>query len=489
MSGLVSYYFPFIQSETRHILESIIAESENYNDFVNRLASRVVSEQACSELVYIAVRHAVNISRFDLVDAIGRAFEDVTIIRPLVIPQRTWTEVASNRSRILEEVDRVCQEGLPPWLFAEMLLLRLKLAMFVEPEYSASLEEVKEFLEQRTELEYCQPVVDHFIAMTAAWTSDTETAKEYYLSAMAKARKLDNPLLLVEILMRYANLVKNEDAAQALCILEEASEISQALGAPYTMVDPLNVIGIVATFAGEYDLAFNSFLKAIQVSESIGVKNLVFSLNVANACNNLGLWEEAVRWAEMVLEVKDHMKAVEAHIYIARAMAELGLTEEASDHIDKADELVLRSGMEGLRGAALFVRGLLELAEGSTQTAIQTMELALEICSGTYQRIHVSQILISLVRIHLGHFRGEKSIPDAEKWLYLLERHAREHNLPGIIVEASLLRSEISVAVGEPSSARAGLEAILPICASRGLRSLQERVLDRLAEIRALGRN
>jgi tetratricopeptide (TPR) repeat protein len=487
-SGSISYCFPFVDSETKTTLELVARDAKNYDEFTIHLTERVLDEQSSNELVYIAVRHAVNIARIDLVKKISEAYSDVDTIRPLAIPIRTWSEATLNRERVLSAVDEVLAREHPDWVIGEMLLLKLKLIMFREPEFSRLLEEVTEFLVQRPELDCYRSYLDHAAAMNAQWGGDGEVAVTRYKAAIMAARKHDNRLHLSELLARSANLGKGPDAGAALDSLEQAYEIAVELGSPWLMMEPLNCTGLVATYAGEYDLAFDSYLKAFKTAESVGVSNVTLALNISNACNNLELWEEASKWAGMILDVPGHMLTAEALIYRARALVPLGRLNEAGQHLDEADRLVLKRGMESLRARSLYVRGMIEIAEGQDTTGIQTMEMALDALRRSGQKMHLCQVLILLAKIHLENLVDNRSSAQAEDRVTELENLAREHNMPGVIVQAGLLRAQLLLAQRGFSSAKGILESVLPLCQSGGMRSLQQVVLDRLAEIRALER-
>jgi tetratricopeptide (TPR) repeat protein len=488
MTGLVSYCFPFVDSETKKTLESLARDAKNYNEFAIHLSERVLQENASPDLVYIAVRHAFSIARLDLVEKISQAYGNVDTIRPLTIPIRTWSEFALNRERVLSAVDEVLAREHPDWVIGEMLLLKLKLMVFREPEFSKLLNEVIEFLDQRAELDCYRSYLDHAAAIHAQWSGDGEVAVARYRAAIEGARKHNNRLHLSELLARSANLSKGPDAGAALDSLEQAYGMAAELGSPWLMMEPLNCTGLAATYAGEYDLAFDSYIKAFKMAESVGVSNITLALNIANACNHLGLWEEASNWAGMILDLPGHVLTPEALIYRARALIPLGRLDEASQHLDEADRLVLKRGSEGLRARSLYVRGMLEISEGQTQTGIQTMEIALDALRCTNQKVHLCQALMFLAQAHLGNLVEGQSLAQAERWVIELESLARQYNMPGVLVQAALLRAQLLLAQEGHSSARDMLESVLPLCESRGMRSLQQNVLDRLAEIRTLDR-
>jgi Tfp pilus assembly protein PilF len=72
------------------------------------------------------------------------------------------------------------------------------------------------------------------------------------------------------------------------------------------------------------------------------------------------------------------------------------------------------------------------------------------------------------------------------KWLSKLENHAIEHDLPGIRMQAALLRSEFYQNHGQLKDAQAILQDALNITDSRGVATLRKRINNQIQELSRL---
>jgi len=80
--GIITKYYPFIDEETKSILDSLMKDSKNYFDFVERLSAFVLENEVPLNLAFLAAVHAWWCRVEDFIDAIQDKYNDIPCIRP-----------------------------------------------------------------------------------------------------------------------------------------------------------------------------------------------------------------------------------------------------------------------------------------------------------------------------------------------------------------------------------------------------------------------
>jgi hypothetical protein len=57
--GTITCYFPFIDEDTKNVLESTMLEASDYYDFVHRLCDLVLNTDSPIMVVYFAIHHSI----------------------------------------------------------------------------------------------------------------------------------------------------------------------------------------------------------------------------------------------------------------------------------------------------------------------------------------------------------------------------------------------------------------------------------------------
>jgi hypothetical protein len=120
----------------------------------------------------------------------------------------------------------------------------------------------------------------------------------------------------------------------------------------------------------------------------------------------------------------------------------------------------------------------------------------LEKCWEFYQRVprvlDRSYILLDLARVELELEKESRDTIEyvtPGKWLCKLESHSFERDLPGIRMQAALLKSEFYQKHGQFKDAQATLQDALSITESKGVATLRRKINERIRELNQLLRD
>ncbi|MFX1273297.1 MAG: hypothetical protein ACFFAX_16565, partial [Promethearchaeota archaeon] len=80
--GTITQYFPFIEDETKAILEEIMQKADDYYDFVLKLGELVLKNDSPIMIVYFAIHHAILALEYPLIDRIRSKYGEHQILGP-----------------------------------------------------------------------------------------------------------------------------------------------------------------------------------------------------------------------------------------------------------------------------------------------------------------------------------------------------------------------------------------------------------------------
>jgi tetratricopeptide (TPR) repeat protein len=237
---------------------------------------------------------------------------------------------------------------------------------------------------------------------------------------------------------------------------------------------------LIYEILGEYDLAISSQLECINEVGTTG-SEIIFAI-LSRLYAALGQGQQSLEWANRCLEDKElHL----GYLRKARALIILDRLDEAEVLLEIAGRKVLQVGDESYLARYHFVSGLLDIAKGEFVNAMGTLEQAYEILYPLERLVFMNEILISLATTELALFKQSKKIGEvmSGKWLSNLENHARKFDLPGVTMQAALVRSEAFKSQGQLQDARETLQRALELSDSPGVETLRKRITIQIHEI------
>ena len=170
-------------------------------------------------------------------------------------------------------------------------------------------------------------------------------------------------------------------------------------------------------------------------------------------------------------------------------MALVNQIEEAERNLDVAHSLIMRTGTEVWLGDYYHISGVIGLARGDYLAALDFLEKSWEIAERNPMGINQNCVLLDLVRVELlleGQSTDSTKSVTPGKWLSKLEKHASDRDLPGIRMQAALLKSEFYQNHDQLKDAQATLLDALDITDSLGVKTLRKRITVRVSELNHL---
>ncbi len=483
--GTITMYYPFLDSETRKILDSIMEDSQTYRDFALTLGKRVCENEAALRLAYLAAVHVWQLAELDMMDQIRAKYGDSAIVRPWTLHQRMPDNTGDRHVQVHEAIEDAIRTNPEDWI-----LVQLPQASegFLGPMtgFPKLIEDAGNLLEERPEFECFKSGFHNLNCWIHAMEGDISKAASEIGLGLEIARRYDDRHREMKLLTDLANLMKNTDVRSALVLLEDAYLLCTELDSRYDKSVILNEMGLVSTILGEYDLALKCHLDSVRMEESEGSLGFFGTLNLAHAYLNLRDGLGALGWAESAMKHVEPDGTIWSHLTMARCLIALESLEDAAHHLDNAKFIALKSGYESVLGQYYYVQGLYEKAMGDAETAIQTLEQALDIYERHKILLYEVYCLLALSEAELDIVKTTHADLDADTsgpWMTRLEKLAKDKDLPGILTLHALLRSELQMMQDRKSAAIETLEAALDLCETPGVRTLREWITVRIDEI------
>jgi tetratricopeptide (TPR) repeat protein len=482
-------YHKFINSDDKDIIDGIMADTENYHEFVSRLGEHITDNDVSSELAHIAIVHAWELRETSVIDKIASRYSNNPFVKPWTYPIRTTSDRLSSSHHIQDAVELAMYDNPANWIEMNLLLLK-SYALLHTPQGPMALDDAKTLLETASDLSCYRPYIHH-IEGRLIYAQEGNPTKVIPICQTGLELALeDDNLYQVVWLYRWLGMVTmNMDPHLASEHLEEAYRIAKGLGTPFHTAQVLLEMGWDSVILGEYDLALAFYDEARTLVVSMDEISDRHAMTLTSICSDLNDAQQALDWAKWALEWHmNHGSEGDSWIHssMARALVQLGRLDEAEERLDVSRELAFKSGQE--REIALFylVSGIHETFSGEPATAIETLRSALEIYERTETQEYINRTLLALVRAEIEFFKlegGDETSDSTGQWMTYLEDTARSKNFPGILIQHSILKADFHLAQGRVGDARTTLIQALDIHDSPGVRSLQKQILEKIRVI------
>ncbi len=478
--GTITKYYPFINEESKSILSSLMNDSRSYYDNVQRLAKLVLETEVSDDLVYIAAAQCWYAPEGTLRNAILEKYNSLASIKP-------WGYIWGTQERwnveicqaLLQSINSALKPPTENWKIVELLLAHA-FNLSNRPEAVNLLSTAKAILNQEPDLLCFEPIVyliegDMFSLEGKAIDAMTSYRKAYEL-AIAKNDSVYEFFSIVSL----GNCSRNRTPQESIDLFEQAYQIAQDLGTPVFTGEALHYVGLTYEILGEYDLAISSQLECL--NEYPSTRNEMIFGVLSRLYAIIGNGQASLEWANRSLEDKEyHM----GYLRKARALIILDRLDEAEMFLNTASKKVLQVGDDAHLARYHFVSGLLDLAIGEFTNAMSTLEQAYEIVYPRETLTYLNEILIALAKAELALLIRSRNRNEviSGKWISILENHARSYNMPGIAMQAALMRSEVFKSQDQLQDAYETLRRALESSDSPGVKTLRKRITARLQEI------
>ncbi len=487
--GTITKYYPFIDEESRSVLNSLMDESSSYYDFVQRLCTYILENEVPVNLAYIAAGQAWWTRTEETMKRIQEKYGTVPCVRPWAHLHATiGTDQAKYHDPVVEAIDEVIGTSIEDWMKTELYLLHAfyhwpahgDILSLVEP-----LEKAKGLIETNTVLTCFEPLVRAFEAMVRRRESDRKGAILDYQRGQQVAEKYNDSVYKYMNLMGMANAFRSFDIQESLRLFEELYDLAQDLDAPYFVAEVLNDSSLTFETAGEYDLAISCHLEGIKIFGGGDAPSQILSRLYSTLCEG----KLALEWADEAFKYASNFEIPSMYLEKALALAVSDRPEDAEHILDIAHPLIMKTGNVDELAKYYHISGIIEFTRGNFLAALDFLEQALEITENAPGSTAQNNVLLDLTRIELAmnsysNDRSNNVTPG--RWLSKLEEHAIECNYLGLRMQAALLKSEFYQIHGQLKDAHATLVDALNITDSLGVKTLRKKINGKIRELNQL---
>jgi tetratricopeptide (TPR) repeat protein len=462
-------------------------ESNNYYDFVKRLCNMVLENEVPVNLVYIAAVNAWWCRIEETKNLIQKKYRDVLCIRPWAYAHNSVErDQVRFHDAVVEAIDKVIDSSAEDWMETELHLLHTfyhwpsgEVTSLLEP-----VEKAKMLINENPLLNCFEPLIHAFEGMAKAKEGFQVESIASVQRGRELAEKHDDALFIYMNLLEHALFLNNVSVQESLARFEELYDLALDLEVPYFTAEVLNDSAIVFEAAGEYDLAISSHYEKLKL-----LNGAIPEPTPSRVYSTLGDGQRALEVMNRYFEYAEPVVTPIHHLWRAWALALVDRLEEAEQILDNAYSMIIKSGSERILGNYYHFSGVVELRKGDFLAALDLIEKAWDIAERIPAGTDQNRALLDLARAEIllsNQSRDSTKIVAPGKWLCKLETYAEEKELPGIRMQAALLKSEFYEMHGQLKDAQAVLRDALDITDSLGVATLRKRISNRIDELNRL---
>ncbi len=456
--GTITCYFPFIEEETKQVLESVMAEASDYYDFVHKLGELVLSNDSRVMVVYFAIHHSILAMNYKLIDQIRGQYGEHLILGPNLFISSAFQGTVEDLKRVHELADAVLATDPPDWLALEMTFMKFEADMRNYPKtiYQDSvMNTIHRMIDENPNFGYYEACLYDYLAIRAHADGDSEERLRCINKALRAAEKFDEQVRVAHMLIRKAGILMSRDPEEARALLEKAYKIVEtSLCIPANYAEIIYNLSLCDAIRGNFDSAIKRNLDVVTIRERAGLNSGNASNLLSMIYNVIGDYESGLEWACMA---EDQFKSRpylinRAVLNQAWSLIQLKRLTEAQLLIDTTRESVLKSGDESHLAWHHFVTGLIESEQGNFSLAASSVEQALRIYERQGTALVTELIFLhQLARIEVKSCTSDEILSPS---LAILEDKAVSGNLSGYLGQVLVLKGEIAILTGDEALLR-----------------------------------
>jgi len=465
--GTITTYFPFIDEETKNVLERIMIEASDYYDFVHRLGDLVLNNDNPIMVVYFAIHHSILALEYKLIDSIREKYGAHQILGPNLFFASAYQGTVEDVKKVHELADAILATEPEDWIALEMNFMKFEADMRNYPTtmyQTSTMDKIRELIDSNSNFGFYEVILYDYLAIRAHSDGDSEARIHCVNRGLQIAEKFDDKLRIAHLLIRKADLVKDTESRE---LLEQAYEIVDLwLGIPANYANIINKLSVLDAYRGEFDSAIKRCLQVVNIRERAGLNSGNAALLLSNMYNIIGEPESGLEWglmAEDQFKSRPYLinRAIIKQIWSLILLKKL---TEAQILLDTTRESIMKSGDEGQLAWLHFVTGVLEMEQGDLSLASNSIEQALRI----YEQYGWSHNIQLMFLHHLAKIEvySSDSADIVSPSLAILEDKAMSEDLPGILGQVLLIKADVAIMNND----EALLREIIP-----QLRSLSEK--------------
>jgi tetratricopeptide (TPR) repeat protein len=492
--GSITIYYQFLDAKTISQIEDLMSNASNYFDFVLKLSDLVCLDDTPSLLTYLAAVHAWRLSANDAKEKLLQRFEDDPIIK-------SWTSAQHilGSDKLFAIIDEAIEKANENWLRIELLCLKSWYARYYfidERVLTEPVDRAEALLKKDSEMGCFAALVHTVRSELGFMNGQHDQGYDMHNKGLEAAKKYDDQFQIYQLLWTCSSWIKTWDTKRALHLQEEAYRLAKGFGAPQKKAEAMSDMGRISEGLGEYDLAIKFYQNSVETYGSPPMelyREVIDSptFGLSRIYCELGDGESGLEWIDRAIDIVGPRATELPYLFSQRAEALVILKrfEEAAQQLEICQKRALRSGGEGYVALCELGTGYLELAQGDPLTALKTFEPGYEFLSGGPAAIYINRFLLALTKAEIAVNLTVPTSERSERWMMLLEKHARERELPGIIMMHALLKTDYLLSQGLRDDAIDILKGSLKEEFSDITETLYNRVRNKLIQLQTSSRN
>ncbi|MFW9975687.1 MAG: hypothetical protein ACFFDQ_10500 [Candidatus Thorarchaeota archaeon] len=449
--GTITQYFPFLDDETRRIMQSIMEKADNYHDFVSKLKNTVLHEDPTELLAYFALHHSGLLLDIETVQQIADKFGKLQLIRPSLFYASVLQGNSDHVQKAHEAVDAVLETNPPDWLALEMRCLKFEVDLLHYPKRlydSKNVDEMESLIQSNPQLDFFNNILYDYYSERAQRDGDFDELVRCNELSIEYAEKSNDIVRLAYHLRSKAEYLHRTDLIEARSVLLRAKDIMTTLGIEVGIASILFNLSRLDAIRGEYNFAIERNLEVIRIRENLGLSLGIYALMLSTVYNAIGEPESGLEWAKLAEQDFEAHPGLKPRSILNQAWSYclMNRSNEAAILLDSVREMVLKSGMEGILAWFYFVTGVKDMIDGNLDAGKKNIEDAMDLYEGKpfYEN--------SLIFMHylaqldaITVLTSASPVNDvALNWLRHLEEKARADDLPGILGQCLVLKALVT---------------------------------------------
>ncbi|MHA1908394.1 MAG: hypothetical protein ACW98Y_13930, partial [Candidatus Thorarchaeota archaeon] len=148
--GTITSYFPFIDEETKYVLERTMIEASDYYDFVQKMGELVLNNDSPIMVVYFAIHHAILAWDHPLIDLIREKYGEHQILGPNLFMSSAFQGTYEDVKKVHEMADAILATEPEDWLALEMHFMKFEADMRNYPTTmydTSNMERIREIID------------------------------------------------------------------------------------------------------------------------------------------------------------------------------------------------------------------------------------------------------------------------------------------------------------------------------------------------------
>ena len=490
--GTITKYYPFIDEETKSILDSLMDESDNYFEFVRRLCKTSIENEVPINLAYLAAVHAWWCRIRGEVKLLGDKYGNIPFIKPwLYVVDSAQRDQAIVHDVVVEHIEKAIEYSIEDWMEVDLHILHAflhhpfgEVISLFEP-----LDKAKHLIATYPHLGCFESVLYAFEAIAKLIENDVNGALEILQKGKFLAKKHDDAVYMYMNVLQEALIMSVVNVNESALMFENLYDLVQELQIPSFETEILNDSSLLYETMGEFDLAISCHKEIMKIHSEIDgrIGDSTYMI-LARSYATLGDGQLALEWIDRGIEDSEQFEGAQMLLIKAWALALVNRIDDAEKAIEAVYPRVIKAGFERNLADYYHVSGVIEQKKCNLLEALYMQEKAwditnsLSIAGGTIR----NRVLLDIARVEnliSAHSKDDAKAANPGKWLLILEKHACERDLPGIRMYAALLKSEFYQNSGQLKDAFATLQGALTITDSLGVQTLRRRITKRIQDI------